>query len=248
MSGALNSVNSNTAASIAFESSNATTQQLQQTQSQVSIGYRVSSAVDDGDAFAVAQTIRADVSALTSVNQQLGSAPGLLNTTTSAPTSVSKLGAQLQSTLVKLFDATVTGNPRSQYVAQYKSLLQNVKAFIQDANYNGRTLIANFSGNRGTFSKINITHNEAGGTFTKQRNAISIALNTFGNATNFVSNQINFNLDKIASRNQKPGALVDANLAQESAQIQSLQIKRQLSTFASSSANQAPSILLKLFP
>ena len=35
-------------------------------------------------------------------------------------------------------------------MAQYKSLLANVKTFIQDAGYNGKTLIGNITGSSGT--------------------------------------------------------------------------------------------------
>ena len=43
------------------------------------------------------------------------------------------------------------------------------------------------------------------------------------------------------------GALVDADLAKESAKLQSLQIKQQLGTQAMSIANQSPQTLLSLF-
>ncbi len=43
------------------------------------------------------------------------------------------------------------------------------------------------------------------------------------------------------------GNLVDANMAQESAQLQSLQVKQQLGVQALSIANQAPQTILSLF-
>jgi flagellin len=43
------------------------------------------------------------------------------------------------------------------------------------------------------------------------------------------------------------GNLVDANMATESAKLQSLQVKQQLGVQALSIANQAPSIALSLF-
>ncbi|HVV34870.1 MAG TPA: flagellin, partial [Vitreimonas sp.] len=43
------------------------------------------------------------------------------------------------------------------------------------------------------------------------------------------------------------GNLVDADLAKESAQLQSLQVKQQLGAQALSIANQAPSIVLSFF-
>ena len=54
-------------------------QQLAATQKQISTGYRVADATDDGAAYAVAQRVRSDVGALTSANQQLGNVQGLLS-------------------------------------------------------------------------------------------------------------------------------------------------------------------------
>jgi flagellin len=70
----------------------------------------------------------------------------------------------------------------------------------------------------------------AAGTFINQSNPVSSAMNTYGSATNFVSNQISYNNDKINSLNAGLGSLVDANLAQEAALLQALQIKQQLAT------------------
>ena len=74
----LNSVNTNMGAMVALQSLNTTQQQLATTQKRISTGYRVVDATDDGAAYAVAQGIRSTVGALTSANQQLGGAQGLL--------------------------------------------------------------------------------------------------------------------------------------------------------------------------
>ncbi len=76
----LNSVNTNVAAQVALKSLNTTATQLQATQKQISTGYRAADATDDGGAFAVAQRVRGDIAALTTVNQQLGNAKGLVGT------------------------------------------------------------------------------------------------------------------------------------------------------------------------
>ena len=77
----LNSVNTNTGAMIALQSLNQTNSQLASVQKQISTGYRVADATDDGAAYAIAQRVRSDVGALTSANQQLGNVKGLLSTT-----------------------------------------------------------------------------------------------------------------------------------------------------------------------
>jgi flagellin len=72
-------------------------------------------------------------------------------------------------------------------------------------------------------------------------------LNNFGSYSNFIDSQINYNKSKIDAQQAGIGALVDADLAKESATLQSLQIRQQLGTQALSIANQAPQTLLSLF-
>ncbi|MBL6077532.1 flagellin [Belnapia sp. T18] len=72
-------------------------------------------------------------------------------------------------------------------------------------------------------------------------------MNNFGSYSNFVDSQINYNKSKIDAQQTGIGALVDADLAKESATLQSLQIRQQLGTQALSIANQAPQMLLSLF-
>ncbi len=284
MSGTMNSVNTNSGAMIALESLNATNSQLASVEKQVSTGYRVADATDDGAAYAVAQTIRFQVNALTSANQQLGGVQGLLSTTSSALNDISNTMSSMRDVLLNLANSNVQGNERTQYEDQYNSLLANVKSFFQDADYNGKTLVGNITGSTGTYGEIAVVRNEVGstygiatfsgsgvyssiaftstqlngastvaalitttGTFINQLNSIGTAQNTFGAATNYINNQVSYNNDKMDALNTGLGALVDANLAQESAQLQALQIRQQLGTQALTLANQAPQTLLSLF-
>src|SRR5215469_18001047 len=112
----INSVNTNLGAMIALESLNRTNSDLAGVQKQVSTGYRVADATDDGAAFAVAQSVRSTVGALTTANQQLGNVQGLLSTTQSGLTSVSNTMASMRSVLLDLTDANVSGTQRAQYV------------------------------------------------------------------------------------------------------------------------------------
>lgn len=280
----INSVNTNGSAMIALQSLNATNSMIQSVQKQVSTGYRVADAVDDGAAYAIAQGIRSTVGALTSANQQLGGSQGLLATTMSGLNKISNTMTSMRNVLVKLSDSSVTGADRTNYTAQYTSMLANVKTFVQDANYDGKTLIGNLAGSNGIFGRIAVARNEsgstygiatfggsamfgsigfgattlagastvaalitAGGTFINQFNAVSTALNAIGSETNYVNNQVSYNSDKIDALKTGIGSLVDADLAKEAAQLQSLQIRQQLGTQSLSIANQAPAALLSLF-
>ncbi|HEX3400164.1 MAG TPA: flagellin [Acetobacteraceae bacterium] len=161
----LNSVNTNMGAMIALESLNRTNADLAATQKRVSTGSRVADATDDGAAYAVAQSVRSTVGALGAANQQLGNLQGLLSTTQSGLNDVSNTMASMRDVLVKLSDSNVAGNQRTQYQAQYSSLLANVKSFIQDANYNGKTLIGNIAGSSGTFARVSTVRNESGASY-----------------------------------------------------------------------------------
>ena len=281
---ALNSVNTNMGAMIALQSLETTQQQLAVTQKQISTGYRVADATDDGAAYSIAQGIRASVGALTSANQQLGNVQGLLSTTKSGLNNVSNMMASMRDVLVKLSDSSVQGTERSNYQQQYNSMLSNVKTFVQDADYNGKTLIGDLTGSSGTFGRIAVARNENGstygiatfsgsalfgsisvtstqlsaaatvaallttsGTFLNQQNSLGNELNTIGSTINYVKNQTTYNNDKVDSLNSGLGSLIDADLAKESAQLTSLQIRQQLGTQALSLANQAPQTLLSLF-
>jgi flagellin len=283
----LNSVNTNEAASIALSSLEKTNSQLGVVQKQISTGYRVADAVDDGAAYAIAQSVRSDVGALTSANQQLGNVQGLLSTTSSALNDISNTMASARDVLVKLADSDISTTERSQYISQYSSLVANIKTNFQDASYNGKSLIGDMSGSEGSFGNVAVIRNEVGatygiasfsgsafmgsiaftstqlsaattvdtlisgtattGAFINKQNQLGTELNTYGAATNYVTNQVNYNNDKVTALTNGIGTLVDADLAKESALLQSLQIKQQLGTQALSIANQAPQSLLSLF-
>jgi len=297
----LNSVNTNMGAMIALQSLNKTNTDLAATEKRISTGSRVADSTDDGAAYAVAQSVRSTVTALGAANQQLGNVQGLLSTTQSGLNDVSNTMASMRTVLVALSDSNVSGNERTQYISQYKSLLDNVNNNIQDAGYNGKTLIGDLSGSSGTFARVATVRNESGasygiatfsgkalvtainfgsisgvgtgaavgtvggvstaafsasavaalitvgGTFMKQMASVGGALNTLGSETNYVTNQVKYNSDKVDSLNAGLGSLVDADLAKESAQLQALQIRQQLGTQALSLANQAPQTLLSLF-
>jgi len=177
----LNSVNTNMGAMIALESLNRTNSALSAVQKRVSTGFRVADATDDGAAYAVAQTVRSTVGALTSANQQLGNVQGLLSTTQSGLNDVSNTMSSMRDVLVKLADSNVAGDTRTQYQAQYNSLLSNLQTFIQDASYGGKTLIGNITGSNGSFARVAVVRNDAGASY---------GIATFGGSALFGS--INF--------------------------------------------------------
>jgi flagellin len=271
-----NSVNTNRQAVFALQSLNKTNAELGGVQKRVSTGFRVADARDDGGAFAVAQAVRSDVAGVTAVNEQLGGVKGVLQTTFAALSVVSDTQQQVRATLTRLADGAIDATQRAQYVTQYNLLAAQVSSFIDDAKYNGKTLLStdpllgggDIVGIRnedgGTFT-INATDGGLlklaaaapvgataavtylNGGFTTIDSAISTALNTFGASMQYVENQITYNAKKIDAINDGLGALVDADLAKESSKLQALQTRQQLGIQTLSLANQGPQVLLSLF-
>ena len=175
-----NSVNTNRQAVFALQSLNQTNGELGGVQKRVSTGFRVSDARDDGGAFAVAQAVRSDVAGVTAVGEQLGGTRGILSTTFASLSVVSDTMKQVRAVLTRLADAAVTGTSRAQYEEQYSLLSNQIATFIDDAFYNGRTLLTTAVGQGG--GDITSIRNESGGTFTIKAvdgGAMKLAPDTF---------------------------------------------------------------------
>ena len=273
----MNSINTNTQSLIALQNLNTTNAQMSAVQKRVSTGYRVADARDDGGAFAVAQAVRSDVAGVIAVGEQLGGVKGVLQTTFAALSVVSDTMKQIRAVLTRLADAAISSDQRTTYVRQYELLTKQVGDFVDDATYNGRSLLSTGTATGGNITAI---RNEGGGTFTIQAVdgdtlkitttapasataaqgfiasggtfdivdvALSLALNRFGASMSFVDSQITYNSKKVDAMTEGLGALVDADLAKESSSLEALKVRQQLGVQTLGLANQGPQVLLGLF-
>jgi len=273
----MNSINTNAQSLIALQNLNTTNAQMSVIQKRVSTGYRVADAKDDGGAFAVAQAVRSDVAGVIAVGEQLGGVKGVLETTFASLSVVSDTMKQIRAVLTRLADAAISSDQRDTYEEQYELLAKQVKDFIDDATYNGRTLLSTGTASGGDITAI---RNEGGGTFTIQAvdgdtlkitttapatataaqafiadggafdikdTALATALNKFGASMAFVDNQITYNSKKVDAMEGGLGALVDADLAKESSALEALKVRQQLGVQTLGLANQGPQVLLGLF-
>jgi flagellin len=272
----LNSVNTNIGAMTALQSLNRTNDALAVVQKRVSTGFRVSDAKDDGGAFAVAQSVRGDVAGLTAANEQLGGLKGIIDVTLQGLNQVSTTMVELRTVLTRLADGTINTEQRAQYNQQYDQLRTQVERFIDDATYNGRTLLSVDAAAGG--GDIATTRNEIGslltivafdgatdfvvaaapaddvaartaitGDWTTVNASINDALNRLGSDARYIDSQVGYNRDKLDAVEGGLGALIDADIAKEAARLQALQIRQQLGTQTLSITNQAPQALLSLF-
>jgi flagellin len=160
----MNSINTNAQALIALQNLNSTNSQMSITQKRVSTGYRVADAKDDGGAFAVAQAVRSDVAGVIAVGEQLGGVKGILQTTFASLSVVSDTMKQVRAVLTRLADGAISADQRATYEEQYELLARQVESFVNDAFYNGRTLLSTDTANNG--GDITAIRNESGATFT----------------------------------------------------------------------------------
>ncbi|MFM7609815.1 MAG: flagellin, partial [Alphaproteobacteria bacterium] len=184
-------------------------------------------------------------------------------------TQVTDTMTQVRTTLTRLSD-TLSTEQRTQYENQYNSLAKQIADFIADAKYNGITLlggtsitsIRNEAGDAFTVTaetaaslsiqaaapaSATLATTSLTTTFQTVENAVASALNKFGTSMQYVENQITYNSKKNDALNDGLGALVDADLAKESANLQALQTRQQLGIQTLSLANQGPQVLLSLF-
>ena len=162
----MNSINTNTQSLIALQNLNTTNAQMSVIQKRVSTGYRVADARDDGGAFAVAQSVKSDMAGVVAVTEQLGGVKGILETTFAALSVVSDTMKQIRATLTRLADAAISSDQRTAYQQQYTLLAKQVESFVDDAGYNGRTLLSTATTGIPVGGNITAIRNESGGLFT----------------------------------------------------------------------------------
>ena len=267
------SVNTNVSALVALTSLSTTTSQLNSTQKRVTTGYRVADAIDDGAAFAVAQNYRANIAGFGAVNQQLQIGKGTASVATTALNSISETLSKAKEVLVKLADENVNGDSRTQYNNDLASLAAEVSAYISNASINGVNLISaaatdikvigNVDGTQITITAKDVATDTAAGlaavadaaaaqtaltgVFATATQTVNLAASSIAADYRRLSQQFDFNTALSSATEDALGAIVDADLAKESARLQSLQVRQQLGTQTLSIANQSPQALLRLF-
>jgi flagellin len=269
------SVNTNIAALVALRTLGTVSTALNQTEKRVSTGYVVADGFDNGAIFAIAQSVRNSIAGITAVNSELKGAQGLVSVANASLTDVSDLMTQVRDVLTRLGDQSVTSDTRNQFATQYTFLMQTINNNLTTAVYQGTNLV-NTSGTLGVIqdvlanqlvfvgqqstvgtlvsnlSVIGATSITSAGsfllnTFLTELNLLATSLNTVGSLNQSVANQVKFNDGVKDALVEGLGALVDANLPAESARLQSLQVKQQLSTQSLTIANNSSTILLTLF-
>jgi len=272
------SVNTNQSALAALQQLNATNIQLDQTQSRINTGLRVSGAKDNAAVYAVAQGLRSDIGAYGAVSTSLDRAASIGNVGLSAGEAISDLLIELRERATAASDASIDTFTRQAYDADFKALISQIEVILGNAEFDGANILnssnspgigflADADGTRTlTLNNQNLSLGGAIltlaataslGTQTLAAAVVSTLQTSLDNVNQALA-RLGSDVRKIEAHNifvtkltdsltVGIGNLVDADLAQESARLQALQVRQQLGVQALSLANSRPQIILSLF-
>jgi flagellin len=271
------SVNTNPGALVALQYLSATQGALDQTQKAVNSGLKVADARDDGAIYAVAQNQRGAVAGYQSVINSINNGTSAIDVALSAGQSISDLLIQLKQKATSAADSSLDTASRQAINADFTALRDQITTIVKNAVFNGFNLVdgsttkvqalASADGARhvttlaenlslsGTIVTLAATatvstQSKASsliGTIQSSLTNVNSALAKLSAGAAKFSIQATFSQKLSDTLTTGIGNLVDANMAEESAMLQSLQVKQQLGVQALSIANQAPQTILSLF-
>jgi len=271
------SVNTNTGAMIALQYLNQTGNELQTTQNRINSGFKVASPKDDGATYAIAQNMRGNVAGYSAVADSLNRGVSVIDVAISAGQALSDLLIELKSKALAAADPSLDTASRTALNADFTALRDQIGVIVQNASFNGTNMVdgsvatiqalASADGSK----KITVASQnmKLSGSIVTVKTTSTIS--TMAKASTMISTvnasiqNVNAALAKLASGGKKIdvqrdfvtklvdtlnagiGNLVDADMATESARLQSLQVRQQLGVQALSIANSQPQIILSLF-
>jgi flagellin len=271
------SVNTNAGAMTALQYLNQTQGQLAQTQDAINSGLKVASAKDNGAIYAIAQNQRGAVAGYQSVINSLNNGSSAVDVALSAGQSISDLLIQMKQQALSAADTSLDTASRQALNANFQALMGQISTIVTNAVFNGFNLVngttnkimalASADGSRHvttlaqnlSISGLIVTLKNTNTISTQTRasaliSTIQASLTNVNSALAKLSaGAAKFSIQATFSQKLSDtlttgiGNLVDANMAEESAQLQSLQVKQQLGVQALAIANQAPQAILSLF-
>jgi len=262
---------------VALQYLNKTEGELQTAQTHINTGLKVATAKDDGATFAIAQNMRGNVAGYQAVSDSLNRGVSTVDVAISAGSAISDLLIELKAKALAAADASLDTASRNALNADFTALRDQITTIVSNAEFNGTNLVngsvatvtalASADGTKKiTVQTQNLTLSGAIVTITttatiSTQTKASAMISTIGSSIQ----NVNAALAKLAAGSKKftiqndfvsklvdalkqgIGNLVDADMAVESARLQSLQVKQQLGVQALSIANQQPQIILSLF-
>ena len=270
-------INTNAGAMVALQNLRQTNQDLETVQARINTGLAVGSAKDNGGVYAIAQSMRADVRSYSAVAQSLDLSASTVDVALAGGEAISDILVEMKEKALGASDSSLDKASRDALHEAFKALRDQIGKIVETAEFNGTNLVngslsqisalANASGT----STLTIAAEDLslGGAVVTVAATSSFA--SAGDASTLVAtiesslDNLNASLARLGTGSKSLGIhkafvgklsdalekgignLVDADLAKESARLQSLQVKQQLGVQALSIANSAPATILGYF-
>ena len=267
------SVNTNPSSYLALQELSKTTRFLDTTQLRITTGLRVNGPKDDAANFAIATRIRGDIKGIEAVKIALATGDATVNVAISAGKSIAELLTDMKAKVVQANQGGLDSASRTALNSDFMALRDQLTTIVSTASFNQKNLITSGSTNLTVLSTVDgstitvsaqslditalginasiiNTSSGASAALTSINTAISRAadrLAALGSGSKRIEVQSEFTQQLIDILREGLGSLVDANLAQESATLQALQIKQQLGVQSLAIANSGPQNILALF-
>ena len=268
------SVNTNTSANIALSQLRILNKKLGSTQLRITTGLKVSGPQDNAATFQIATRLRGDVAGLGAVKTALSTGDSIVSVAISAGNAITDLLTESKAKVVQANQAGLAAASRSALDVDFQKLRSQIATIVSTADFNAVNLIDASASTLNVLSSVAgsvisvsaqsldtttlgintaslATSSAAASALTAIGTAISVAaakLAALGSSAKGLEIQSQFTTTLINVVEEGIGNLVDANLAEESAQLQALQVQQQLAVQSLAIANSAPSLIMRLFP
>lgn len=273
----LMSVNTNRGAMIALQSLAAINRELAITQNRISTGLKIASPKDNGAIWAIAQGQRAESKAYDAVIASLQRGQSAVDVGLAAGETVSDLLMQMREKMLAASDPSLTTGSRKALDQDYRMLRDQIDRTVGSADFSGLNLVGPANVAKGvraladtrgvsTIGVDAIDLSTTGGLLaglpadltnlnslvdlpimTSAMDKVNAAVGRLGTGSEALDTHLTFVRKMQDVLDTSVGRLVDADMAVESARLQSLQVMQQLAVQALSIANRTPSLLLQLF-
>jgi flagellin len=135
------SVHTNTSAMIALQNLNKTNEALNQAQMRINTGLKVGGAKDNSSVFAVAQSMRSDIGALSSVSASLDRAVSIGDVALAAGEAISDLLIEMREKVTAAMDPSIDQFSRDAFDADFQALKDQISVIIDNAEFDGANIL-----------------------------------------------------------------------------------------------------------
>lgn len=261
------SINTNTTAMAALRTMSATQASLSHTQRQIETGLKVAEPKDNPASFTIAQAMRGDISSLSAVSEGISFGQATVSVANAGALQISNILNDISEKVTQAYNG---GLDTSILQEEVDALLAQITNAVNTSSFNGVNMLDGVSPDMDVLTGLGgVTQTiptqdlrlatlgltgldltdpaTAQTTVDNAEDLVGAAITTLGTAANSLDTKAEFSQLLTDKLKEGLGILVDANMAEASANLQALQTKEQLNIQSLSIANSRPQSILQLF-